>query len=148
MWGGGGSSEMLMQGRWLCWDLKSWLLAFTGKSCICVVSFSFCSIHVFFFSLHFVPFAVEANFSPSNLPFGSKLCTGIKLNTNCQKGSALITRDFHLLEGLKLSYIWAFLFLLLLCNSPGRCLPTPNNLPRLFFLSKITSELSSSEKLL
>ncbi|XP_064288765.1 uncharacterized protein LOC135307998 [Passer domesticus] len=80
-------------------------------------------------------------------PFGSKLCTGIKLNTNSQKGSALSTREMLICWRVSSAPIFEP-FLLLFCNPPGRCLPTPNNLPRLFSLSKITSELSSSEKLL
>lgn len=99
---------------------------------------------LFFFSLHF--FCCRGKFQPFQ-PFGSKLYTGIQLNMNSQKGSALVMCEMLICWRVSSAPIFEP-FLLLLCNPPGRCLPTPNNFPRLFSLSKITSELSISEKLL
>lgn len=108
--------------------------------------FLFLLLRTFFsFSLQFVPFAVEANFIPSNLLVPN--CTGAKLIRESQQGSALITHEL-LTDGLKCSFIQIILFLLLLHNSSGRCLPAPRSLSRLFFLNQITSELPAPAKLL
>lgn len=109
--------------------------------------FLFLLLRTFFFLLSSVcSLCCGGKFHPFQ-PFGSQLCTGARLITESQQGSALTAQEV-LAGGLKCSFIQIIPLLLLLHNAPGRSPPTPHSLSRLFFLNKIAGELPAPERLL